>query len=107
MRLGVHADNRCLIRVFYLPENYCISFYQHDENEFFTKIIDFFYPGTCKIKKTAVYLHPQLRGQLKGKKHGPFVYRLGRKIFILERGVRLPYGLLTKKIIKKKKDGKS
>ena len=24
---------------------------------------------------------------------GPFVYRLGRKIFILERGVRLPYGL--------------
>lgn len=25
---------------------------------------------------------------------GPFVYRLGRKIFILERGVRLPYGLL-------------
>ena len=26
---------------------------------------------------------------------GPFVYRLGRKIFILERGVRLPYGLLN------------
>ncbi len=24
---------------------------------------------------------------------GPFVYRLGRQIFILERGVRLPYGL--------------
>jgi small subunit ribosomal protein S20 len=24
---------------------------------------------------------------------GPFVYRLGRKIFILERGVRFPYGL--------------
>lgn len=24
---------------------------------------------------------------------GPFVYRLGRKIFILVRGVRLPYGL--------------
>lgn len=29
---------------------------------------------------------------------GPFVYRLGRKIFILERGVRLPYGLQVKKI---------
>ena len=28
--------------------------------------------------------------------NGPFVYRLGRKIFILERGVRLPYGLLKK-----------
>ena len=27
---------------------------------------------------------------------GPFVYRLGRKIFILERGVRFPYGLLIK-----------
>ena len=27
---------------------------------------------------------------------GPFVYRLGRKIFILERGVRFPYGLLQK-----------
>ena len=24
---------------------------------------------------------------------GPFVYRLGRQVFILERGVRLPYGL--------------
>ena len=29
-------------------------------------------------------------------KDGPFVYRLGRKIFILERGVRFPYGLLSK-----------
>ena len=27
---------------------------------------------------------------------GPFVYRLGRKIFILERGVRFPYGLQLK-----------
>ena len=27
-------------------------------------------------------------------KAGPFVYRLGRKIFILERGVRFSYGLL-------------
>ena len=29
------------------------------------------------------------------KQRGPFVYRLGRKIFILERGVRFSYGLLT------------
>ena len=28
------------------------------------------------------------------EKAGPFVYRLGRKIFILERGVRFPHGLL-------------
>ena len=28
---------------------------------------------------------------------GPFVYRLGRKIFILERGVRFPHGLQLKK----------
>ena len=27
---------------------------------------------------------------------GPFVYRLGRKIFILERGVRFPHGLQLK-----------
>ena len=33
-------------------------------------------------------------------KYGPFVYRLGRQIFILERGVRFPYGL---RIIKKLK----
>ena len=29
-------------------------------------------------------------------KDGPFVYRLGRKIFILERGVRFPQGLPNK-----------
>ena len=29
-------------------------------------------------------------------KDGPFVYRLGRKIFILERGVRFPHGLLKR-----------
>ena len=29
---------------------------------------------------------------------GPFVYRLGRKIFILERGVRFSYGLPNLKI---------
>jgi hypothetical protein len=26
-------------------------------------------------------------------KRGPFVYRLGRQVFNLERGVRFPYGL--------------
>ena len=30
------------------------------------------------------------------KINGPFVYRLGLKIFILARGVRFPYGLLFK-----------
>jgi hypothetical protein len=34
------------------------------------------------------------------KTQGPFVYRLGRQIFILERGVRLPYGLQKNKKIK-------
>jgi hypothetical protein len=29
------------------------------------------------------------------KWNGPFDYRLGRQVFILERGVRFPYGLLT------------
>ena len=32
------------------------------------------------------------------KQQGPFVYRLGRKIFILERGVRFSYGLPNLKI---------
>ena len=32
-------------------------------------------------------------------KFGPFVYRLGRQVFILERGVRLPYGLQIKIIM--------
>ena len=36
------------------------------------------------------------------KKDGPFVYRLGRKIFILERGVRFPQGLPTKTSNQKK-----
>ena len=35
-------------------------------------------------------------------KHGPFVYRFGRKIFILERGVRFPQGLPTKTSNQKK-----
>ena len=35
---------------------------------------------------------------------GPFVYRLGRKIFILERGVRFPHGLQVKRINELKKN---
>ena len=44
-------------------------------------------------------------------KNGPFVYRLGRKIFILERGVRFPQGLQIKNNkrtkLKISRDGKS
>ena len=44
-------------------------------------------------------------------KDGPFVYRLGRKIFILERGVRFPQGLQIKNNkrtkLKISRDGKS
>ena len=32
------------------------------------------------------------------KINGPFVYRLGLKIFILARGVRFPYGLQIKNV---------
>ena len=39
-------------------------------------------------EKKFVYLQSQLA-------NGPFVYRLGLKIFILARGVRFPYGLLS------------
>ena len=37
---------------------------------------------------------PAIEREILDKKDGPFVYRLGRKIFILERGVRFPHGLL-------------
>lgn len=36
---------------------------------------------------------PAIEREILDKKDGPFVYRLGRKIFILERAVRLCYGL--------------
>ncbi len=38
---------------------------------------------------------PAIEREILDKKDGPFVYRLGRKIFILERGVRFPHGLST------------
>ena len=40
---------------------------------------------------------PAIEREILDKKDGPFVYRLGRKIFILERGVRLSYGLRTRR----------
>ena len=39
---------------------------------------------------------PAIEREILDKKDGPFVYRLGRKIFILERGVRFPHGLPNK-----------
>ena len=39
---------------------------------------------------------PEIEREILDKKDGPFVYRLGRKIFILERGVRFPHGLQIK-----------
>ena len=53
------------------------------------------------IKKKIIPLHSlwsikHTNSQKEYTKAGPFVYRLGRKIFILERGVRFPYGLQVK-----------
>ena len=45
---------------------------------------------------------PEIEREILDKKDGPFVYRLGRKIFILERGVRFPHGLQFKRIKKPK-----
>ena len=42
---------------------------------------------------------PEIEREILDKKDGPFVYRLGRKIFILERGVRFPHGLPNKEAI--------
>ena len=41
---------------------------------------------------------PAIEREILDKKDGPFVYRLGRKIFILERGVRFPHGLPKERI---------
>ncbi len=43
----------------------------------------------CRIKIVSIFAL--------AKRKGPFVYRLGRKIFILERGVRFSYGLQINK----------
>ena len=71
------------------------------------------------VSKKFLPLHPQSRNKHRfekakcrnATKDGPFVYRLGRKIFILERGVRFPHGLQVKRINELKKqisrDGKS
>ena len=45
-----------------------------------------------------------LIGVISERRIGLFVYRLGRKIFILERGVRLPYGLPNTNQIKEEID---
>ena len=56
----------------------------------------------CLIKKNVLPLQPLYhRNKVQNtskesQSNGPFVYRLGRKIFILERGVRFPYGLQVK-----------
>ena len=43
---------------------------------------------------------PAIEREILDKKDGPFVYRLGRKIFILERGVSIaPTGLPNKEVI--------
>ena len=49
-----------------------------------------FFHKICSIQKKYISLQ-SLSGHT--RKDGPFVYRLGRKIFILERGVRFSYGL--------------
>ena len=75
--------------------------------------------NVLEISKFFLPLHSQTRdmypretsGVLPEIKDGPFVYRLGRKIFILERGVRFPHGLHNKQksrtILKISRDGKS
>ena len=52
-------------------------------------------------KKVTIFA-PAIEREILDKKDGPFVYRLGRKIFILERGVRFPQGLPTKTSNQKK-----
>ena len=51
-------------------------------------------------KKVTIFA-PAIEREILDKKDGPFVYRLGRKIFILERGGPFPHGLPNKKAIDK------
>ena len=44
---------------------------------------------------------PAIEREILDTKDGPFVYRLGRKIFILEGGVRFPHGLPNIKAVDK------
>ena len=56
--------------------------------------------GKClQIQKNVTTFAPAIEREILDKKDGPFVYRLGRKIFILERGVRFPHGLPNKEAI--------
>ena len=63
------------------------------------------------IRKREICILVRLQEFFLKYKDGPFVYRLGRKIFILERGVRFPHGLHNKQksrtILKISRDGKS
>ena len=58
----------------------------------------------CIRKRKKIRMHERKRSS----RPGPFVYRLGRKIFILERGVRFPQRLLIITIKKQiSRNGKS
>lgn len=47
--------------------------------------------GKClQIQKKVTTFAPAIEREILDKKDGPFVYRLGRKIFILERGFDSP-----------------
>lgn len=67
-----------------------------------TNLSIFFYRLFCQFKNSPYICNRKreiisLQEQKCSPKDGPFVYRLGRKIFILERGVRFPHGLQLKK----------
>merc|ERR1711969_35305 len=49
--------------------------------------------SSCAPPALCLNTAPRRRQGRQRRKGGPFVYRLGRQVFNLERGVRLPYGL--------------
>ena len=56
--------------------------------------IDYFLKNDARMFGVLIFLL-----SLQHEKRGPFVYRLGHQVFILERGVRLPYGLHKKTLV--------
>ena len=100
-------DNRCPEYVFCFSTQIYVSL-EHTKIRFLdenARIYKKNMPNVLSIQKEFLPLQPQKRKTLSESKPsygsaesrlGQFVYRLGRKIFILERGVRFPHGLQIK-----------
>ena len=71
------------------PVTVCFQESLRRKGSYLQKRTNFFYKVLAELKNSCIFALA-----LKAKAiDGPFVYRLGRQVFILVRGVRFPYGL--------------